>query len=129
LIVVDASVVLEALVGFGRETTLRSKLEAAGDLLAPSFLDVEVANVLRREVRLGNLSADRGLEALTDLIDLALTTYDVDYLLFRIWDFRANLTAYDAAYVALAEDLRVPLLTRDQKLASTQGHGAQIILV
>ena len=129
MIVVDASVVLDALVGFGLESKLRSRLAAARDLLAPSFLDVEVANVLRREVRLGRLSVDRGLEALGDLVDLALTTYDVDHLLFRIWDLRDNLTAYDAAYVALAEDLRVPLLTRDQKLASIKGHSAQIILL
>jgi predicted nucleic acid-binding protein len=129
LIVVDASVVLEALIGFGCNSRLRSKLASSGDLLAPSFLDVEVANVLRREVRLGKLPLDRAVEAIEDLIDLALTTYDVDHLLFRIWDLRENLTAYDAAYVALAEDLRVPLLTRDQKLASTKGHAAQIILV
>jgi predicted nucleic acid-binding protein len=129
LIVVDASVVLGALVGFEQKPSLRTKLLASGDLAAPSFLDVEVANVLRREVRLGRLSAARGLQAIGDLVDLGLTTYDVDHLLFRIWDFRDNLTAYDAAYVALAEDFRIPLLTCDRKLASTKGHSAQIILL
>ena len=129
MIVVDASVVLGALVGFEQKPSLRTKLLASGDLAAPSFLDVEVANVLRREVRLGRLSAARGLQAIGDLVDLGLTTYDVDHLLFRIWDFRDNLTAYDAAYVALAEDFRIPLLTCDRKLASTKGHSAQIILL
>jgi predicted nucleic acid-binding protein len=129
VIVVDASVVLEALVGQAREPALRERLAAVDDMVAPSFLDVEVANVLRREVRLGNLSPARGLEAIEDLVDLNLATYDVDYLLFRIWDFRHNLSAYDAAYVALAEDLRIPLLTRNRKLASIEGHSAQIILV
>lgn len=76
--VVDASVVLAVLVGLAQEPILKSRLIRAADLVAPSFLDVEVANVLRREVRLGNLSPARGFEALADLVDLNLTRYDID---------------------------------------------------
>ena len=67
--------------------------------------------------------------ALTDLADLPLRRYPHDFLLPRIWDLRNNLTAYDAAYVALAEVLDIPLLTRDRRLAAAAGHRAQIELI
>jgi predicted nucleic acid-binding protein len=63
------------------------------------------------------------------LADLPLRRYPHDFLLPRIWDLRNNLTAYDAAYVALAEALDAPLLTRDRRLAAAAGHRAQIELV
>jgi predicted nucleic acid-binding protein len=67
--------------------------------------------------------------ALIDLTDLPLRRYPHDLLLPRIWDLRNNLTAYDAAYVALAEALNAPLLTRDRRLATAAGHFAQVELV
>ncbi len=67
--------------------------------------------------------------ALTDLAELAMRRYPHDFLPRRIWDLRNNLTAYDAAYVALAELLDAPLLTRDRRLATAAGHHAQIELV
>ena len=66
--------------------------------------------------------------ALADLADLSLRRYAHDLLLPRIWELRNNLTAYDAAYVALAEALKAPLLTRDRRLATAAGHRAQIEL-
>src|SRR5439155_1478000 len=82
-------------------------------LHAPHLVDLEVAQVLRRYTASGEMDAQRGLQALEDLGDLPLVRYPHDLFLSRIWDLRDNLTAYDAAYVALAEALAAPLVTRD----------------
>lgn len=92
----------------------------------PHVLDLEVAQVLRGFVGKGSLSAERAEAALQDLTDARFTRYPHWQLLPRIWELRHNLTAYDAAYVALAELLAVPLITRDRKVSSAPGHGAQI---
>src|SRR2546430_16492734 len=75
------------------------------------------------------MEARRGLQALEDLVDLSLVRYPHDLLLSRIWDLRNNLTAYDAAYVALAEALAAPLVTRDAALASPGAHRARVELM
>jgi predicted nucleic acid-binding protein len=80
-------------------------------------------------VRTYQLDAARGREALEDLIDFPLTRYPHDLFLLRIWELRHNVTAYDAAYIALAEALGIPLLTRDAALASASGNHAHIELV
>ncbi len=97
-------------------------------LHAPHLLDVEVAQVVRRYAANGEIDGERGRLALTDLADFPLQRYPHDFLLPRIWELRNNLTAYDSAYVALAEVLDAPLLTRDRRLASAAGHRAQIEL-
>ena len=86
-------------------------------LHAPHLIDLEIAQVLRRYVRSAMISAERGTEALTDLIDFPLTRYPHLVLLTRIWQLRHGLTAYDAAYLALAEALDATLVTRDRALA------------
>ena len=88
-------------------------------LHAPHLIDLEIAQVLRRYVRTAIISAERGADALSDFLDLPLTRYPHFVLLTRIWQMRHNLTAYDAAYLALAEALDAPLLTRDRALAKT----------
>lgn len=93
-------------------------------LHAPHLLDVEVTQVLRRYVRDKAVTARRGQEALEDLADVPLSRYPHDLLIPRIWELRATLTAYDAAYVALAELLDARLLTCDGKIASASGHHA-----
>ena len=91
---------------------------AANETLhAPHLIDLEIAQVLRRYVRSAVISAERGAEALTDLVDFPLTRYPHFVLLTRIWQMRHGLTAYDAAYLALAEALDAPLITRDRALA------------
>ena len=90
------------------------------------MLDVEVAQVIRRYAANGEIDSERGRMALTDLADLPLRRYPHDFLLPRVWALRNNLTAYDATYVALAEVLDVPLLTRDRRLAGAAGHHARI---
>lgn len=100
-----------------------SFLFAANETLhAPHLIDLEVAQVLRRYVRSGVISPERGAEALTDLLDFPFTRYPHSVLLIRIWQMRHGLTAYDAAYLALAEALDATLVTRDRALrrAGTQ---------
>src|SRR5262249_30542948 len=87
-------------------------------LHAPHLLDIEIAHVIRRYALIGDMDAERGRAALAILADLPLRRYRHDFLLRRVWELRNNFTAYDAVYVALAEALDVPLLTRDQHLAS-----------
>jgi predicted nucleic acid-binding protein len=80
-------------------------------------MDLEIAQVLRRYVLSGAITPTRGEEALADLVDLPLTRYSHFTLLSRIWEMRYRLTAYDAAYLALAEALNAKLVTRDRALA------------
>jgi predicted nucleic acid-binding protein len=98
-------------------------------LHAPHLLDVEVAQVLRRYVRDKTITAQRGQEALEDLGDLPLNRYPHDFLIPRVWELRATLTAYDAIYVALAELLDAPLLTCDGRIASAPGHHANVDVI
>jgi predicted nucleic acid-binding protein len=77
----------------------------------------------------GTLTAQRGEEALEDLRGLPLNRYPHDFLIPRVWELRATLTAYDALYVALAELLGAVLLTCDGKIASASGHHASVEVV
>jgi predicted nucleic acid-binding protein len=130
MIVVDASAVIEALLRTPAAAAVDARLFGPGETLhAPNLLDVEVAQVIRRYVANGDIAAKRGREALDDLADLRLRRYPHDWLLPRIWELRHNLTAYDAAYVALAEALDAPLLTRDRRLAAAAGRRARIELI
>lgn len=130
MIVVDASALLEALLRTSAAKAVEDRLFASGQTLhAPHLLDIEIAQVIRRYAANGEIGAERGRLALADLADLPLRRYPHDFLLPRIWDLRNNLTAYAATYVALAEVLHTPLLTRDRRLAVAAGHRAQIELV
>ena len=130
MIVVDASAILEVLLGTPDGARVAGRLFTPGETLhAPHLLDLEVAQVLRRYALAGELDSARGLEALDDLADLPLTRYPHDLLLPRIWELRRNLTAYDAAYVALAEALAAPLVTRDAALVSVRVHHARVELL
>jgi len=130
VIVVDASAILEVLLGTPDGARVAGRLFTPGETLhAPHLLDLEVAQVLRRYALAGELDSARGLEALDDLADLPLTRYPHDLLLPRIWELRRTLTAYDAAYVALAEALAAPLVTRDAALVSVRVHHARVELL
>ena len=130
MIVVDASALLEALLRTPVSRAVEKWLFDAGHTLhAPHLLDVEVAQVIRRYAMAGEIKIERGRAALADLADLPLERYPHDLLLPRVWELRNNLTAYDAAYVALAEALDAPLVTRDRRLAAAAGHHARVEVV
>jgi predicted nucleic acid-binding protein len=117
--VVDASVVLEALLRRPKSEAVRERLLVGRETLhVPHLLDVEVAHVVRRYAVIGEIDPERGRAALAILADLPLRRHRHDFLLQRVWELRNNFTAYDAIYVALAEALDAPLLTRDQRLAA-----------
>lgn len=127
MIVVDASALLEVLLRTPRGVRLEDRLLGAGESLhAPHLIDVEVAQVLRRLAAAGELAAERGLEALTDLAAWPLSRYAHEPLLERVWQLRRNVTAYDAVYLALAEALEAPLVTCDRRLAAAPGHEARV---
>lgn len=128
--VVDASAALEVLLRTPAAAAIETRLFANGQTLyAPHLIDLEVAQVLRRYASTGQITADRGRTALADFADFPIRRYPHDVLLPRIWELRHNLTAYDAAYVALAEALGTSLLTRDERLAAAAGHQAAIELL
>ena len=130
MIVVDASAILEVLIRSVAASNIEQRIFASGQTLhAPHLLDVEIANVLRRREAVGELGHPRGLEALYDLADLPILRYPQHFFLPRIWRLRNNLSAHDAAYVALAEELDAPLLTRDQRIGRAFGHHARIEIV
>jgi len=130
VIVVDASAALEVLLRTPAAPAVEKRLFASGETLqAPDLIDLEVAQVLRRYAAAGQITADRGRNALANFTELPIRRYPHGMLLYRIWSLRKNLTAYDAAYVALAEALDAPLLTRDQRLATAAGHRARIELL
>jgi predicted nucleic acid-binding protein len=116
VIVVDASVLAPALSNAG-PVGQRFRRRLRGErLVAPALIDLEIASAWRRAARAGRLSEQRASQALADLADLALARAPHGALMGRIWSLRDNLTAYDAAYVALAEILEAPLLTADERL-------------
>lgn len=130
MIVLDASAAAELLLGLPLSGAVAERLADPDDTIhAPHLLSVEVAQVVRRYVHRGQLQPERGAEALEDLADLGVVRHPHEPLLRAIWRLRPNLTAYDAAYVALAEILDAPLLTLDAGLAAAPGHGARVELI
>jgi predicted nucleic acid-binding protein len=122
VIVVDASAVVELLLQLDAAEVLMDRLFLSGESLhAPQLLDVEVTQVIRRYARAGDLTPARGAEAVRDLADLPITRHGHLPLLDRMWQLRNNATAYDAAYIALAEALDAVLVTRDAALARVPG--------
>jgi predicted nucleic acid-binding protein len=102
--------------------------EIAGlDLHAPEMMAFEAANILRRHELLGELSADRAALAMADLVSLPIELCSFAPLAERVWELRHNLTAYDAAYVALAEFGEVGLVTVDRRLARVPGVRCTIV--
>ena len=130
MIVLDASAALDWLLQTPAGQRVEKRIYSHRESLhAPHLLDLEVAQVLRRLLREGTISAQRAEHAIDDLVDLRISRYPHFVLLPRVWQLRQNVSAYDAAYIVLAEKLGAPLVTRDNRLASTPGHKAQIEVI
>jgi predicted nucleic acid-binding protein len=125
--VIDASVLANVVGDDGADgRRARAELRAAGDVAAPDLADVETVSVLRRRWISGAISDERFALALRDLEDLEVERYPALRFMRRACELRANVTAYDACYVALAEILGCELLTADERLAKAPGPSCAI---
>ncbi len=130
MIVLDASAIVELLIGTSRGQAVAARIaDAALGLHVPHLADVEVAQALRRYQRDGELEAGEAASAIDHLGQLDLERHSHEPLLQRVWALRENLTAYDAVYVALAEALDTKVLTCDGRLARAPGLGRRVELV
>lgn len=121
MLVVDASTVVAALVDAGPLGAWAEAVLVAGPLAAPHLMPAEAANILRRTALAGDLSADVAALAHDDLLALRVELFPYAPLASRAWELRANVTTYDAWYVALAETLDAKLATLDVKLSRAPG--------
>jgi predicted nucleic acid-binding protein len=129
VIVLDVSAMLELLLRTPSAAAIEARVFRAGETThVPALLDLEVTQVLRRYVSRGEVTTERAGAALDVLIGFPMERYAHEPLLRRIWALRENMTAYDAAYVALAEALRAPLVTCDARLAGAPGIRAAVEL-
>lgn len=127
MIVLDTSAAVDWLLQTTAGKRIEKRIYARNESLhTVHLLDAEFAQVMRRLVRAGTLASRRAEEAIEDLTALRVSRYAPVLLLNRIWRLRQNLSAYDAAYVALAEELKAPLITRDSRLAAAPGHSATV---
>ncbi len=125
MIVADASAVISALLNAGaaRELLGRERVQV------PHLVDAEVASALRRVTSTGVLTPDEGWAALDTWRRLGVTRHPVVGLLDRMWQLRENVTAYDAAHVALAEALDCPVVTADARLSRAPGLRCTVTVV
>ena len=125
MIVLDASVVVELLTNGGMAETIRKEIARQGESFAvPHLIDVEVMSAFRRLAAGQRIDSHRAGEFLAGLADLPAERYSHGPLIGRIWELRHNFTAYDAAYIALAEATGSVLYTCDEKLRG--GHRARV---
>jgi predicted nucleic acid-binding protein len=130
VIVLDASAAIEMLLRTATGRHVEARVFSRPESLhAPHLIDLEVAQVLRRNAAAGTIAPARGKQALQALRDVALVRYPHQVFLERIWQLRDNFTAYDAAYIALAEALAATLLTCDRNLASPGSHRARVEVI
>jgi predicted nucleic acid-binding protein len=129
MIVLDASAAIDWLLQTSAGQHIENRIYSRNETLHTlHLLDLEVTQVLRHLVRQGVVPLRRADEAVRDLLDLRINRYAHFVLLPRVWQLRHNFSAYDAAYIVLAEKLGAALVTRDGRLASASGHAASIEL-
>lgn len=123
MIVIDASAMVEALIGRDVDVELLDAL--AGEISAPHVLDIEVLSALRGLLLGGRIDAAAAEEARRNHVDFTIARYETRPLADRVWQLRHQYTSYDASYVVLAEALDAPLYTCDAKLDGG-GHHAHV---
>ncbi|MEJ7824092.1 MAG: type II toxin-antitoxin system VapC family toxin [Solirubrobacteraceae bacterium] len=116
-IVCDASALVALLLDGGPDGRWAAAALGGADLLAPSLVEFEAANVIRRHELAGIVTADQVAQAHADLLDLTIEHWPYELLAGRAWQLRHNLSVYDAAYVALAERADATLVTLDKRIA------------
>lgn len=121
-VVVDASILVDAVLELQRFIARLAYVR----LHAPVTVDAEVVQALRRRWMLKQLDDEQAEAALALFHRYVIVRHPVQPLVDRMWALRRNITAYDAGYVALAESLNLPLITRDRRLARSSGHAARI---
>ena len=127
-LVVDASMVVAALVDSGADGRWAEPLLTGDSLAAPHLLMAEAANILRRSALAGAISAEQASLAHADLLDLRVELFPYDPFASRVWELRENVTCYDAWYVAIAEAFNAPLATLDARLAKAPGPRCRFIV-
>jgi predicted nucleic acid-binding protein len=120
-VVIDASVLVAALVDTSEHGGWAEDVLGSGPLHAPELAQVEAANILRRLERTKEISSSEANAAFDDLMQLSLELFSFEPFADRIWELRHAVTSYDAWYVALAEALQLPLATLDIRLSKASG--------
>lgn len=120
-VVCDASALVTVLLDSGDDGNWIAARLSGLELFAPDLLPFECANIFRRHELSGLVSADQAAQAHADLLDLPIDFFPYGTVAHRVWELRRNLTSYDAAYVALAELVRAPLVTMDRRLLTAPG--------
>jgi predicted nucleic acid-binding protein len=115
-LVCDASALVAVLLDDGSEGQWATRELTGAELAAPSLVDFEAANIIRRHELAGIVSKDQAEQAHTDLLDLAIEQWPHETLAARAWELRRNLSIYDASYVALAELIDAKLVTLDRRI-------------
>ncbi|MDE0238101.1 MAG: type II toxin-antitoxin system VapC family toxin [bacterium] len=126
--VVDASVLVAALIDSAQDGPWAEAAIAQGQLAAPEMAMAEATNILRRMEQSGQVSRLEATASFRDLLRLDVELYPFSPLAERIWELRANVTSYDAWYVALAEALDNPLFTLDRKLSNASGVQCEVVV-
>jgi predicted nucleic acid-binding protein len=120
-VVCDASALTAVLIDGGPDGQWATAAITGAELVAPSLVDFETANIIRRHELAHLISADQAAQAQADLLDLAIERWPYELLATRVWELRLNLSIYDASYVALAELLEVEFVTLDRRIARAPG--------
>jgi predicted nucleic acid-binding protein len=127
-LVIDASMVVAALIDSGPDGRWAETLLTSDSLAGPHMLTAEAANILRRSALAGAISAEQASLAHADLLDLRVELFPYAPFASRIWELRGNVTCYDAWYVSVAEALNAPLATLDGRLSKAPGPRCRFVV-
>ena len=127
-IVVDASVLVSALVGAGAASRWTESLVVENEIAAPELVMPETINSLRRLEISGRITRRESQDAFRDMLGFEISLHPFESFVDRVWELRFNLTSYDAWYVALAESLGCPLATLDQRISRASGPTCDVVV-